>query len=200
MACLRRPESLPRAIQPRTLVSTLGHPAPTCAAHTCMAPRCRHKWLLILGAVLIRYVDHWDPAWPEHEPHTPNWNVTGVGHHGAPGANLPLNADASTVITDIFKNRWRTLMSVSVVLLGSLLLPPHIRPRGTRRSGCLCADGRPRTHAAHRGLEQVDDVVAAVIGEVESLGLSDSTYRPRVMMIPIGTLDLTEISVLRYRC
>ena len=56
-----------------------------------------------------------------------------VGHHGAPGNNALLTDEASDVITGIFKNRWRTLMSV-------------------------------------------DDVVAAVIAEVESLGLSDSTY------------------------
>jgi arylsulfatase A-like enzyme len=82
------------------------------------------------------YVDHWDRAWPDHEPRTVNWNMTvaqRAGHHGAPGANALLTEEAGTVITDVFKNRWRTLMSV-------------------------------------------DDVVAAVIAEVEALGLSDSTY------------------------
>lgn len=79
------------------------------------------------------YVDHWDPSWPATEPKTPNWNKTAVGHHGAPSANALLTEDAGTVITDIFKNRWRTLMSV-------------------------------------------DDVVAAVIAEVDALGLTDSTY------------------------
>ena len=56
-----------------------------------------------------------------------------VGHHGAPGTNALLSPEAGLVITDVFKNRWRTLMSV-------------------------------------------DDVIAAVIAEVETLGLSDSTY------------------------
>ena len=82
------------------------------------------------------YVDHWQDDWPEHEPRTPNWNMTAAqraGHHGAPGNNALLTDEASDVITGIFKNRWRTLMSV-------------------------------------------DDVVAAVIAEVDALGLSDSTY------------------------
>ena len=82
------------------------------------------------------YVDHWQDDWPEHEPRTPNWNMTTeqrAGHHGAPGDNALLTDEASDVITGIFKNRWRTLMSV-------------------------------------------DDVVAAVIAEVDSLGLSDCTY------------------------
>ena len=80
------------------------------------------------------YVDFWDPAWPTHEPRTPNWNTSGADYHGAPGgqhpplafagccvsrwgvlfrrvvccaaANAPLTADAGVVVTDIFKNRW----------------------------------------------------------------------------------------------
>jgi len=61
------------------------------------------------------YVDHWDPSWPAHEPRPPNYNLTReerAGHHGAPGNNDLLTAEAGVVITDIFKNRWRTLMSV----------------------------------------------------------------------------------------
>ena len=35
------------------------------------------------------YVDFWDPAWPTHEPRTPNWNTSGADHHGAPGGQHP---------------------------------------------------------------------------------------------------------------
>lgn len=84
----------------------------------------------------IWYADFWDPSWPQHEPRAENWNCSfesRKGHHGNIATQRLITEEASRVITGVFKNRWRTLMSV-------------------------------------------DDLVADVIGAVEELGLSDSTY------------------------
>jgi N-acetylglucosamine-6-sulfatase len=62
------------------------------------------------------YQDHWDDSWPLHEPrNNPAWNASAelrAGKHGII-PNMPmLTQDAADVIQDVFKNRWRTLMSV----------------------------------------------------------------------------------------
>jgi N-acetylglucosamine-6-sulfatase len=61
------------------------------------------------------YVDAWDPSWPDHEPRDENWNCSFEDRADHP-SNVPLQPmitdRASRVITGIWKNRWRTLMSV----------------------------------------------------------------------------------------
>lgn len=61
------------------------------------------------------YADYWHPSWPEHEPRDANWNCSFESrkhHHG----NIPIvpmiTEAASRLITGIYKNRWRCLMSV----------------------------------------------------------------------------------------
>ena len=62
------------------------------------------------------YEGHWDEAWPRHEPRdNPAWNATlesRQDHHGNIATNPMLSAESAQVITGVFKNRWRTLMSV----------------------------------------------------------------------------------------
>ena len=65
------------------------------------------------------YVDHWDPSWPKHEPRPINWNCSAesrADHHGNIASQPMLTEPASQVITGIFKDRWRTLMSVDDVI------------------------------------------------------------------------------------
>jgi len=65
------------------------------------------------------HLDHWDPSWPSHEPRTPNWNISAElrkNHHGNIATEPMISEASSKVITDIFKNRWRTLMSVDDVI------------------------------------------------------------------------------------
>jgi N-acetylglucosamine-6-sulfatase len=65
------------------------------------------------------YVDHWDRAWPAHEPRPVSWNASGAArsNHAGVVETMPmLTKDAAAVITDVFKNRWRTLMSVDDVI------------------------------------------------------------------------------------
>lgn len=61
------------------------------------------------------YEDAWDPTWPAHEPRPVAWNASfaaRAGHASVIPHNDMLTEQAATLITDIFKNRWRTLMSV----------------------------------------------------------------------------------------
>ena len=65
------------------------------------------------------YADHWDEAWPSREPRTPNWNCSAEsrrGHHGNIATEPMISEQASRVITGVFRNRWRTLMSVDDVI------------------------------------------------------------------------------------
>ena len=65
------------------------------------------------------YVDHWDPAWPTHEPRPVNWNCSAESrahHHGAIATAPMIDAPGAAVITGVFQNRWRTLMSVDDVI------------------------------------------------------------------------------------
>lgn len=61
------------------------------------------------------HLNSWGEGWPETEPRTPNWNVSAdvlKGHHGNVGREPLITEKAAAVITGIFKDRWRTLMSV----------------------------------------------------------------------------------------
>ncbi|KAL1520140.1 hypothetical protein AB1Y20_023612 [Prymnesium parvum] len=61
------------------------------------------------------YVDHWDPQWPSSEPRPPNWNCSAAlrrGKHGNIATQPMITAEAARVVTGVFKNRWRTLLSV----------------------------------------------------------------------------------------
>jgi N-acetylglucosamine-6-sulfatase len=61
------------------------------------------------------YEAHWESAWPKHEPRGGNWNcsvASRANHAGVAATGGMLSLAAGEVITDVFKNRWRTLMSV----------------------------------------------------------------------------------------
>lgn len=65
------------------------------------------------------YRDHWDPSWPAHEIRPANWNASFASrtdHHGNIATEPLITSEAATVITGVFKNRWRTLMSVDDVI------------------------------------------------------------------------------------
>jgi len=66
------------------------------------------------------HLDHWDDSWPATEPRdNPAWNCSAAlraDKHGNIATNPMISSDAATVITGIFKNRWRTLMSVDDVI------------------------------------------------------------------------------------
>jgi N-acetylglucosamine-6-sulfatase len=66
------------------------------------------------------YAEHWDPSWPKREPRPPNvWNATAADradHHGNIATQPMLTAEAAEVITGVFRNRWRCLLSVDDVI------------------------------------------------------------------------------------
>jgi N-acetylglucosamine-6-sulfatase len=67
----------------------------------------------------VWYRDHWDASWPKHEPRPENWNCSAESrkdHHGNIATEPMITSEASKVITGVFKNRWRTLMSVDDVI------------------------------------------------------------------------------------
>jgi hypothetical protein len=67
------------------------------------------------------YRDHWDASWPQHEPRPANWNCSKEmreKHPGVVATEAMIDDEAAAVITDVFKNRWRTLMSVDDVIAG----------------------------------------------------------------------------------
>ena len=59
---------------------------------------------------------HWDESWPATEPRdNPAWNSSADArrfHHGNIATEPLLTETAAQVVTGVFKNRWRTLMSV----------------------------------------------------------------------------------------
>ena len=63
-----------------------------------------------------RYLDAWDASWPAHEPRdNPAYNCSAAsraGKHGNIRSEPMLTEEAQRIITGVFKNRWRTLMSV----------------------------------------------------------------------------------------
>ena len=65
------------------------------------------------------YVDHWDPAWPETEPRPVAYNSSAearANHAGTVPKQPMMSEEVGKVVTDVFKNRWRTLMSVDDVI------------------------------------------------------------------------------------
>jgi len=61
------------------------------------------------------YADAWDPSWPEHEPRDENWNCSidsRQKHHGNVATEQMITPEVGRFITAIWRNRWRTLMSV----------------------------------------------------------------------------------------
>ena len=61
------------------------------------------------------YEDHWDTAWPAHEPRPISWNssmLSRADHHGNIATEPLMTSEAAAVVTGVFKNRWRVLMSV----------------------------------------------------------------------------------------
>lgn len=67
------------------------------------------------------YADHWEDTWPMVERQGPAWNATAEvrSHHGA---NVPsqamLDNYAAEVIAGVWRNRWRSLMSVDDLIAG----------------------------------------------------------------------------------
>lgn len=67
---------------------------------------------------MLRYEGHWDASWPATEPRPVNWNCSAearANHAGVVPTQPMLTAEAGRVVTAVFKNRWRTLMSVDDV-------------------------------------------------------------------------------------
>lgn len=65
------------------------------------------------------YADAWDPSWPEHEPREENWNCSFESRKDHPGIinTQPMITDeAADIITGIWRNRWRTLMTVDDII------------------------------------------------------------------------------------
>ena len=58
------------------------------------------------------YSETWERGWPPHEPRPPSWNATGAGKHGNLLTQRHLTAQAASVVGGVFRNRWRTLLSV----------------------------------------------------------------------------------------
>lgn len=62
------------------------------------------------------YLDAWDPSWPAHEPRdNPAYNCSAESRadkHGNLATQPMITPEAQRVITGVYKNRWRTLMSV----------------------------------------------------------------------------------------
>ena len=67
---------------------------------------------------MLRYEGHWDASWPATEPRPVNWNCSAearANHAGVVPTQPMLTAEAGRVVTAVFKNRWRTPMSVDDV-------------------------------------------------------------------------------------
>lgn len=61
------------------------------------------------------YRDHWDASWPDREPRPVNWNCSAASrrwHHGNIASEPMITDEAAKLIRGVFRNRWRTLMSV----------------------------------------------------------------------------------------
>eukprot|EP01064_Diplonema_japonicum_P016857 TRINITY_DN248_c5_g1_i1.p1 TRINITY_DN248_c5_g1~~TRINITY_DN248_c5_g1_i1.p1 ORF type:complete len:524 (+),score=102.46 TRINITY_DN248_c5_g1_i1:47-1618(+) len=71
------------------------------------------------------YADHWDPAWPPHEPRPVSWNCSfesRADHHYTIRTEPMITEGASAKITQVFQDRWRTLMSVDDVIKDTMAL------------------------------------------------------------------------------
>ena len=76
-----------------------------------MAPKAPHEPFVPASW----YADTWEASWPSHEPRPPAWNATAETRgprHGNLRTQRPMSPAASSVVTGVFRNRWRTLMSV----------------------------------------------------------------------------------------
>ena len=76
-----------------------------------MAPKAAHEPFLPAAW----YADTWEAGWPDHEPRPPSWNASAAARrtkHGILPSQPPLSSAAAAVVRGIFRNRWRTLMSV----------------------------------------------------------------------------------------
>eukprot|EP01051_Picozoa_sp_SAG22_P005307 SAG22_NODE_311_length_12629_cov_20.911891_2_plen_389_part_00 len=65
------------------------------------------------------YRDAWEPGWPAHEPRPVSWNCSAASrakHHGNIATEDMMTVQEAAVVTGIFKNRWRVLMSVDDVI------------------------------------------------------------------------------------
>ncbi len=61
------------------------------------------------------YNTTWDPSWPEHEPRPESWNCSAESrkdHHYTIATEPMIGEEDAASITAVFKDRWRTLMSV----------------------------------------------------------------------------------------
>ena len=69
------------------------------------------------------YLEHWDASWPRHEPRPVNWNCSAADradHHGNIATEPLITEAAGHVVTGVFKNRWRTLMSVDDLIADTI--------------------------------------------------------------------------------
>lgn len=67
------------------------------------------------------YIDYWDPSWPSIEPRPPPWNSSSEAraNHPSDVATMPLlTQEAADVVTGVFQNRWRCIMSVDDLVAG----------------------------------------------------------------------------------
>ena len=90
-----------------TTVTTAGGSQPWFAM---MATRAAHEPFVPASW----YAQTWHSDWPAHEPRPPSWNHTAGQHakHGNLQTQRPLTSRAASVVTGVFRNRWRTLLSV----------------------------------------------------------------------------------------
>jgi N-acetylglucosamine-6-sulfatase len=72
------------------------------------------------------YEGYWDANWPSTEPRdNPAWNASyeaRADKHGNIPTQPMITEEAATVITGVFKNRWRTLMSVDDLIADVIAL------------------------------------------------------------------------------
>ena len=86
-----------------------------------IAPKAAHEPFLPANW----YQDHWDPSWPEHEPRPESWNCSFESrqdHHYTIRTEPLITEGAAENITQVFKDRWRTLMSVDDLIYDTINL------------------------------------------------------------------------------
>merc|ERR1712137_1062977 len=65
------------------------------------------------------YQDYWAPEWPATEPRPETWNCSAESrsnHHGNIATQPMISETCADFVTQSFKDRWRTLMSVDDVI------------------------------------------------------------------------------------
>lgn len=74
-----------------------------------MAPKAAHEPFVPAPW----YAETWDERWPRHEPRPHRaWNTTGSDKHGSLRSNPTFSTAAAAVVSGVYRNRWRTLLSV----------------------------------------------------------------------------------------